>query len=55
MRRVIVNSMTISSNLHVLDDMMNEEIKKLGAAKTKIPEEYQSEGFQKVITSMSHY
>lgn len=47
-------SITLNIYTHVLDNMMNEEIKKFGTAKTKIPEEYQSADFQKVITSMSH-
>lgn len=48
-------SITLNIYTHVLDNMMNEEIQKFGAAKTKVPEEYQNGDFQqRVITAMSH-
>ena len=48
-------SITLNIYTHVLDNIMEEEIKKFGVAKTQTPEEYYNEEIRKVrISAMSH-
>lgn len=46
---------TLNIYTHVLDNKMEEEIKKFGVAKTQAPESYYNEEIRKVrISAMSH-
>ena len=48
-------SITLNIYTHVLDNMMEEEIKKFGVAKTQTPEEYYNEEIRRArISAMSH-
>ena len=48
-------SITLNIYTHVLDNKMEEEIKKFGVAKTQAPESYYDEEIRKVrISAMSH-
>lgn len=45
----------IAQKAHVLDNIMEEEIKKFGVAKTQTPEEYYNEEIRRArISAMSH-
>ena len=48
-------SITLNIYTHVLDNIMEEEIKKFGVAKTQTPEEYYNEEIRRArISAMSH-